>query len=611
MATKLLTEIVINMTGNIANKSKQYGASVTKFAKSNQRAMAIIRRSTAGAGRALDRVGSRFTGMVAGGGMLVLAKQVGNTSAALTRMSTNTGLNERQMQALETQIRKTANTYSISNAQLIASTNASLSRNGNYQAALNNIDNMGKAIQGYGVSGEVAGKAFGDLISSGVVDARTMSALLDHLQGQFAVGSTSITEQFSQLPALLAMTAHKGKDAAVELTAIHQIFGEAFSTAPEATTAMKAFYSSFNDKSKIEFLVKQGVKVFKDGTEELLTPAQLLMNTLNAAEFRKVNLSEVFTTEAVAGLGKFAEVLEKSEFTTNLEKFQFMMGKKAMVTGIVESNALKNAAEFNNQLVRINENIQRIAYQNLATPVKELSEWLGRIDADKFNELADGAKNLAKAIVAVVVARKAWQAGSFIKSKFLAPKPGGGASKIFGLGVQKVYVVNMGGGFSPDGGGAGGGAKPTGKKISLFKHLFGSAAQLAKMTAVGLGVSMMPEHLPFDVRRAKDVPAPSESLSETRKNIYRNLYQQAGLLDVFDDAARLFSSDKKGQENKSKIIPKYRAYGTQKQQEYHYGTQPPPPLDGKIKVSVDISDNRKPRVKVSLRDLPGQSMAEY
>ena len=61
------------------------------------------------------------------------------------------------------------------------------------------------------------------------------------------------------------MTSHKGREAAAA-NRYHQIFGESFGTAAEATTAMDGFFRQFNSRDKVMFLQAQGVK-FLEGTE--------------------------------------------------------------------------------------------------------------------------------------------------------------------------------------------------------------------------------------------------------------------------------------------------------------------------------------------------------
>ena len=50
MAKQLVTDIVINLAGNLATKSRQYSQSMSQFAANNQRAMNMLKMSTAAAG---------------------------------------------------------------------------------------------------------------------------------------------------------------------------------------------------------------------------------------------------------------------------------------------------------------------------------------------------------------------------------------------------------------------------------------------------------------------------------------------------------------------------------------------------------------------------------
>ena len=63
---RLSTEILINLAGNLQAKARQYGASMSEFASRNQRAMSIVRATSEAAGRGLDKLGNRYTGMIAG-----------------------------------------------------------------------------------------------------------------------------------------------------------------------------------------------------------------------------------------------------------------------------------------------------------------------------------------------------------------------------------------------------------------------------------------------------------------------------------------------------------------------------------------------------------------
>ena len=42
MANRLTTEIHINLAGNLTAKARQYGANMSEFARTNQRAMSVV-----------------------------------------------------------------------------------------------------------------------------------------------------------------------------------------------------------------------------------------------------------------------------------------------------------------------------------------------------------------------------------------------------------------------------------------------------------------------------------------------------------------------------------------------------------------------------------------
>lgn len=91
MANRLTTEIHINLAGNLTAKARQYGANMSEFARTNQRAMSVVKATTAAAGRGLDALGNRYTTMIAGfaGGAMVRNYQ--QLDRRLTRMGITAG----------------------------------------------------------------------------------------------------------------------------------------------------------------------------------------------------------------------------------------------------------------------------------------------------------------------------------------------------------------------------------------------------------------------------------------------------------------------------------------------------------------------------------------
>ncbi|STV56544.1 Uncharacterised protein [Klebsiella pneumoniae subsp. ozaenae] len=49
MSNRLTTEILINLAGNLTAKVRQYGANMSEFARRNERAMNVVKATTAAA----------------------------------------------------------------------------------------------------------------------------------------------------------------------------------------------------------------------------------------------------------------------------------------------------------------------------------------------------------------------------------------------------------------------------------------------------------------------------------------------------------------------------------------------------------------------------------
>lgn len=86
MASRLTTEILINLAGNLTAKARQYGANMSEFARRNERAMSVVKATTAAAGRGLDALGNRYTGMIAGFAGGAMLREFAQTDRRITRM---------------------------------------------------------------------------------------------------------------------------------------------------------------------------------------------------------------------------------------------------------------------------------------------------------------------------------------------------------------------------------------------------------------------------------------------------------------------------------------------------------------------------------------------
>lgn len=441
MSSKLTSEILINLTGNLTAKARQYGANMSEFARRNERAMSVVRATTAAAGRAMDGLQNRYTGMVAGFATGMTVKGVADFDAQMRRMATDAQLTKEQMDELHGKIRDVSNQpdIRIDASSLASGAGELLGKAGDYKFLSDNLRNMGIAMQAFGIDGETAAGMLAQFHEKGVTGTKEVSDILDRLNAQFAIGSVSVKEIAKVAPKLFSTILNQGPEAIAQMGALEQIFAKNKGSAEETVTSIQAVYASLTDKKNIKFLKGVGIDVFQKGTKEMKLPYELLKEVLERAKFDPQKLQDVFDQTGMQGLTS----LLKPENLAMLDKMIYGQ----IELGSTQKSAKLNAEGFNSALQSLNNEWQRFAESNLAAPIQELADTLNSVD----HETAENWLNVGKSVVMVtggiIAARKAFQLGKGALDILGVGKGKGipkGVSDVFGSGVMPVYVVNMG-----------------------------------------------------------------------------------------------------------------------------------------------------------------------
>ena len=457
MANRLTTEILINLAGNLTAKARQYGANMSEFARTNQRAMNVVRATSAAAGRAIDSMGSRYTGMIAGLGSSLTIKNVADFDAQMRRMGTDAQLTAEQVNELRERIREVSNEGDIrvEASALGQGAGELLGLTGDEKFTKENMRNLGLAMQAFGVDGKTAAGLLAAFWEKNVRGADDVSKMLDKLYAQFAVGSVSVADIARVAPKLFSIISAQGPEALTQMGAFAQVFAKTKGSADEVVTSIQAMYASLQDKKNIKFLQRQGIDVFKPGSKEFKLPFELMKEILVRAKFDPLKLQDVFDQTGMQGIN----ALLKPE---NMKLMQELI-YGAVEYGATQKAAKTNAEGFNAALQSLNNEWQRFAESNLAEPVQELADTLNSVDHDTVQNWLNVGKNIAIAGASIIAARKAFQLGKGAWDLFGGGKSKGipkGVSDMFGSGVMPVYVVNMGaggmGGASNLPGGSGG-----------------------------------------------------------------------------------------------------------------------------------------------------------
>ncbi|HGK4088948.1 TPA: phage tail protein [Klebsiella pneumoniae] len=451
MANRLTTEILINLAGNLTAKARQYGANMSEFARTNQRAMSVVKATSVAAGRGLDALGNRYTTMIAGIGSSMTVKNVADFDAQMRRMGTDAQLTAEQVSKLREKIREVSNESDIRIDPSALGQGASelLGLTGDEKFLDENMRNLGLTMQAFGVDGQTAAGLLAQFWEKGVKGADDVSNMLDKLYQQFAVGSVSVSDIAKVAPKLFSIIGEQGPTAIAQMGAFAQVFAKTKGSADEVVTSIQAMYASLQDKKNIKFLQRQGIDVFKPGTKDFKLPFELMREILKRAKNDPLKLQDVFDQTGMQGIN----ALLKPENMKLMEELIYGTAEY----GATQKAAKTNAEGFNAALQSLNNEWQRFAESNLAEPIQDLADALNSVDHETVQHWLEVGKNVAIAVAGVIAARKAFQFGKGVWDLFGGGKPKGipgGVTDIFGSGVMPVYVVNMPAGL---GGGGGGG----------------------------------------------------------------------------------------------------------------------------------------------------------
>ena len=468
MANRLTTEILINLAGNLTAKARQYGANMSEFARTNQRAMSVVKATTAAAGRGLDALGNRYTTMIAGFAGSAMLKDFAATDRRITRMGLAAEKTKKEMSEIFSGIQDAAIKFRVDDSELTGAIEKVGTVTGDIDFGNRNREIIAPSLAASGSDGESIGALFAQFQKFNVTDEKdTLKAMdtLNQLGKEGAFELKDIAERgvkaFSMYAAAGATGVKAIKDVGVALESAVDATGDTTT----ASTAVENLIRDLQLPKVVKELRRNGINVFgKDGKMRSLPT---LME-----EIAKKSGNKGAETQSARLLGagfNQDSILLLSSVTSgkgaeNLKRYN---GVVADGQGILKDAAYA-AKDFTSAMSALNTTWHQFANSNLAEPVQELADAINSVDQKTVQNWLETGKNIAIAGAGIIAARKAFQIGKGALDLFGVGKGKGipkGVSDVFGSGVMPVYVVNMGAGGMgaagnlPDGtGGAGDGA---------------------------------------------------------------------------------------------------------------------------------------------------------
>ncbi len=479
MAQQLKTDISINLAGNLAAKAKQYGASMSDFARKNDRAMTLLKTSADAAGRGIDSLGNRYIGLATAFATGATVRNVAALEAQMVRIGTNAKLSSDQVALLTKQLEAMSvqKDIRIGTDQLAAGVDELLGKTGDFEFVQENLENMGLFMQAFGADARSTGALFAQFREKGIRDAKDVMNTIDELYGQFAIGSVNVKDLADISEQLFATYQGKGPEAIAQMSALVQLFNKTKGTADQSLTSIQAVFATFSDKKKVEFLNRQGIEVFKKGTKELREPVELLLEILDKAKNDPLKLGDVFDQTSLQGLASLYDQEDK-------DLLRSMINGTAEM-GATQEAAAKNAATMNAAMASLNNSFSKFSNERLAEPIKELADAINSVDDETIQNWLKWGETALWAVGGAMAFKRSVDAYRWVKGGSSTAGSTGGFSD---LGTMPVYVVNM-----PSGGMSGAtsvdGSVKKGKATSKAPRL------LSPSSVVG---SIVPTYLAYE-----------------------------------------------------------------------------------------------------------------
>lgn len=573
MAQKLETEITLNLAGNLAAKARRYGNSMSEFAKKNQKAMTLVKTSTAAASRGIDALFNRYVGMAAALTTGAIAKGFVSLDRRLSRLAIAAEVSKEKASELYDEIQRVSNLEGIriDPSESLSAIEEILTKTGDLGYAMENLPNIAAVIQATGAAGQQVGGIFTEFKKLAIEGSKEAMAAIDVLNKQGKSGAftlASMANSGPQIFAAYAATGRQGAEAVTELGAALQVIRGGVGSDEQAVTAFEALIRDITSPDRVKKLQQLGgISVFdqdklKDGIEVMRPLPSIMEEIVNKSGGMSEKLAMLnLTDEAKRALNPLIALYKDTGSANAFSGFMSIVGDGSVTL----ADAAVAAGDAAASLQLLGNSFDKFTNQRLAEPIRELSAAINSIDDDTIQSWLKWGETAIWAVGGLVAAKKGLDIAN-AAGRFLGKGKGSSASGKGGfqdLGAMPVFVVNMpSGGMGGLGGDVPDGKNPKGGKPSNSRFM--SLSNLAAATTVGYGLSIIPDFSPINVRRQSEVD---------RSQLPEGFPVSAGLMDVVDDFRKWFSSSPS---NEGVVNNPYLSSNT----------------GGNINVDVSVSDDR-------------------
>ncbi|WGV99817.1 phage tail tape measure protein [Vibrio sp. YMD68] len=390
MAQKLETEITLNLAGNLAAKARRYGNSMSEFAKKNQKAMTLVKTSTAAASRGIDALFNRYVGMAAALTTGAIAKGFVSLDRRLSRLAIAAEVSKEKASELYDEIQRVSNLEGIriDPSESLSAIEEILTKTGDLGYAMENLPNIAAVIQATGAAGQQVGGIFTEFKKLAIEGSKEAMAAIDVLNKQGKSGAftlASMANSGPQIFAAYAATGRQGAEAVTELGAALQVIRGGVGSDEQAVTAFEALIRDITSPDRVKKLQQLGgISVFdqdklKDGIEVMRPLPSIMEEIVNKSGGMSEKLAMLnLTDEAKRALNPLIALYKDTGSANAFSGFMSIVGDGSVTL----ADAAVAAGDAAASLQLLGNSFDKFTNQRLAEPIRELSAAINSIDDD-------------------------------------------------------------------------------------------------------------------------------------------------------------------------------------------------------------------------------------
>lgn len=449
MANEVTLRIGADPT-KLKNGLKQSSAAIDSFGSKARASIARVGSSFKGLA---DRMVTPFTSLVLGGGLGMAIKNVGDLSESLMYYGFAAKKSDADTKVFRDSLHKMAVETGISANEILQGVSKIGEITGKFDFAEKMGGNLARAAKASGAAVEDLASVAASLSGSMGYGADQVQKAFNALIIQGEAGSFTLKDFATQGRALLASASSAGIKSSEQFAkfgSFLQIVNEKIKSEAETTTSVSTLFSELIDKAD-DIQKKFGVKVL-DKNKEMREFDVIIKEIMEKTGGKLNKLSPVFGASSMKAI--YPLIAEYKNGWERMDKIA-KDGMEGMTnTKVLDDYFNRTSNDFNTNIDKMKAVAQKFANEQLTGPVEGLTNALKYLNEHQGLVTAGftAMKYAAMALVAVKIGSFVKQVGGLAMDiKGIWSKKSGNAAadaiEAAAGGVQKVFVVNMGGGM--------------------------------------------------------------------------------------------------------------------------------------------------------------------